>query len=87
MLPFAQTLCSVCSVTAGGKAYLRSLSIAKLKNYIQAYGLRLGADVIEKDDVIDAIVSARVRSMADQDLVNCLLTIVQAAKWLSSPTS
>ena len=47
-------------VTAGGKGYLRSQPIAKLKRYVQAYNIPLGADVIEKDDVVDAIIAARV---------------------------
>ena len=50
----------LCAVTAGGKGYLRTLSLAKLKNYMQSYGMRLGPDVLEKEDVIDAIINARV---------------------------
>lgn len=47
-------------VTAGGKGYLRSQSLAKLKNYIQAYNIKIGMSVLEKEDLINAIVSARV---------------------------
>ncbi|KAH8113945.1 hypothetical protein DFH11DRAFT_1598397 [Phellopilus nigrolimitatus] len=56
-------VCAFCiqylTITAGGKSYLRSQSLAKLKNYMQAYNLRMGAEVLEKDDVINAIVAAR----------------------------
>lgn len=60
---FVSTLVDIAitdTVTAGGKGYLRTLSLAKLKNYMQSYGIRLGPDVLEKEDVIDAIINARV---------------------------
>ena len=31
---------------------------------MQAYGLRVGADVLEKEDIINAIIAARVRGTA-----------------------
>lgn len=49
-------------VTAGGKGYLRTMSLSRLKNYVQAYNIKIGRDVLEKDDIIDAIIAARVRS-------------------------
>ncbi|KAL5522731.1 hypothetical protein ACEPAG_8749 [Sanghuangporus baumii] len=59
-------VCAFCiqylQITAGGKALLRSLPLSKLKNYMQAYGLRVGADVIEKDDIINAIIAARTEN-------------------------
>lgn len=48
-------------VTAGGKGYLRTMPMTRLKNYIQSYNIKLGPDVLEKDDLIDAIIAARVR--------------------------
>lgn len=47
-------------MTAGGRSYLRSLPLAKLKDYVRAYRINVGRDVLEKDDIINAIVSARV---------------------------
>lgn len=47
-------------VTAGGKGYLRTQSLARLRNYIQAYNIKIGRDILEKDEIIDAIVAARV---------------------------
>jgi hypothetical protein len=47
------------SVTAGGRAYLRNISLARLKKYVDAYNI--GADgVIEKDDLIQRIIAVRV---------------------------
>ncbi|KAI5121709.1 hypothetical protein M0805_002102 [Coniferiporia weirii] len=57
------SVCAFCirylSITAGGKGYLRSQSLAALKNYTQAYNIRLGAGILEKEDVINAIIAAR----------------------------
>jgi len=48
------------TVTAAGRNQLKNLPLAKLKNYTHAYNIRV-ARALEKDDVIDAIISARVR--------------------------
>ena len=51
------------AVTAGGKGYLKAQPLAKLRAYIQAYNISLGNDILEKDDVVNAMIAARVRSM------------------------
>ena len=48
-------------VTAGEKPYLRTQSMAQLKNYMLAYNIKLKMNALEKDDLINAIISARVR--------------------------
>ena len=75
-------------VTAGGKAYLRTQSIARLKAYIQAYGLRLGGNVIEKDDVIDAIMAVRVSALEICGLSNEIIGTIpcfEDAEWVPTP--
>jgi hypothetical protein len=47
------------SVTAGGRAYLRNLSLARLKRYVDAYNIKAD-DVLEKDDLIEKIIAIRV---------------------------
>jgi hypothetical protein len=47
------------SVTAGGRNYLKGLPLAKLKKYVTAYDIKINR-AVEKDDLIDAIVAARV---------------------------
>jgi hypothetical protein len=51
----------VVTVTAGGKSYLRTLSLTKLNKYADSYNIRALQHAIEKDDLIDAIISTRVR--------------------------
>ncbi|KLO13325.1 hypothetical protein SCHPADRAFT_852640 [Schizopora paradoxa] len=57
------SVCAFCiqylTITAGGKGYLRTQALARLRNYIQAYNIKIGRDILEKDDIIDAIVAAR----------------------------
>ena len=48
------------SVAASGKTHLRDMPLSKLKNYMQAYNIRMSADLIEKDDIVDRIIAARV---------------------------
>lgn len=48
------------SVTAGGRNHLKSLPLAKLKKYVNAYNIKIDR-AVEKDDFIDAILDARVR--------------------------
>ena len=48
-----------CAATAGSKSYLKSLSLGKLKKYADAYNLR-SDQIIEKDDLVDRLVSYRV---------------------------
>jgi hypothetical protein len=47
------------SVTAGGRSYLRSLSLTRLKKYVDAYNIKTDG-VLEKDDLIEKIIAARV---------------------------
>lgn len=46
-------------VTAAGKSYLKSLPLAKLKKYVDAYNLKADR-VVEKDDLVDILMSIRV---------------------------
>lgn len=59
-------VCAFCiqylQITAGGKTFLRSVPLSKLKNYMQAYGLKINTGVIEKDDIINAIITARTEN-------------------------
>lgn len=47
------------SVTAGGRNYLRGLSLTRLKKYVDAYNITTDG-VLEKDDLIEKILAARV---------------------------
>jgi hypothetical protein len=47
------------SVTAGGRKYLKSLPLGKLRQYAASYGIATNR-AVEKDDIIDAVVAARV---------------------------
>lgn len=47
-------------VTAAGKGQLRGLSLARLKKYASDYGIDIH-NVVEKDDLIDGLIAARVR--------------------------
>lgn len=51
-------------VTASGRGQLRSLPLGQLKSYLKAYGLPSPAGVIEKDDIVDAVLAARVCYLA-----------------------
>ncbi|KAG6876925.1 hypothetical protein C0993_012035 [Termitomyces sp. T159_Od127] len=55
-------VCAYCidflSITAAGKSLLRTLHLSKLKKYLEAYNIDIGR-VVEKDDLIDAILKAR----------------------------
>ncbi|KAG6837094.1 hypothetical protein H0H93_014986 [Arthromyces matolae] len=55
-------VCGFCidflNVTAAGKGILRTLPLSKLKKYLEAYNIEIGR-VVEKDDLIDAILRAR----------------------------
>lgn len=57
-LPGRSCSCSGLIVTAAGRNHLKSMSLAKLKNYLNAYDIKT-TRVVEKDDLIDAIVNAR----------------------------
>jgi hypothetical protein len=52
------------SVTAGGRTYLRNLSLARLKRYVDAYNIKADG-VLEKDDLIEKIIAIRVRSSSN----------------------
>ncbi|KAJ7033721.1 hypothetical protein C8F04DRAFT_614622 [Mycena alexandri] len=58
----AMNVCSYCveylTITAGGRGYLKSLSLSKLKKYITAYNIKADR-AVEKDDLIDAILAAK----------------------------
>ena len=47
------------TVTAAGKGQLRGFSLAKLRKYAKDYGIDV-SNVLEKDDLIDRLISARV---------------------------
>jgi hypothetical protein len=47
------------SVTAAGRNSLKALPLGKLKKYVASYGIRIDR-AVEKDDIIDAIVAAKV---------------------------
>ncbi|KAF8170676.1 hypothetical protein K438DRAFT_1909294 [Mycena galopus ATCC 62051] len=55
-------VCGYCveflSITASGRGQLRTLPLAKLKKYINAYGIKADR-AVEKDDLIDAILAAK----------------------------
>ncbi|EMD35434.1 hypothetical protein CERSUDRAFT_116199 [Gelatoporia subvermispora B] len=55
-------VCAFCienlTITAAGKGKLRQIPLAKLKNYADSYDIDVST-VIERDDLIDALVSAR----------------------------
>lgn len=54
----------VCSVTAAGRTQLKSMPMSKLRNYINAYNISTER-VVEKDDLIDALMKARVSGYAN----------------------
>ncbi|EAU89536.2 hypothetical protein CC1G_02425 [Coprinopsis cinerea okayama7 len=58
MVPVCGYCIDFLNLTAAGKAQLKSLPLAKLKKYANAYGIRI-THAVEKDDVIEAILSAR----------------------------
>lgn len=45
-------------VTAGGRTYLRSLNMSRLKKYANAYNID-PKGALEKDEFIDALIAAR----------------------------
>ncbi|VDC00168.1 unnamed protein product [Peniophora sp. CBMAI 1063] len=55
-------VCGFCienlNITAGGRNYLRSLPLSRLKRYVTAYNIKT-PPVLEKDDLIEAIIKAR----------------------------
>lgn len=48
------------AVTAGGRQHLKALPLARLKTYLDAYGIRRDG-ALEKGDLVDTIIAARVR--------------------------
>ncbi|KAJ7211313.1 hypothetical protein GGX14DRAFT_449820 [Mycena pura] len=58
----AMNVCAYCieylTITAGGRNYLKSLPLAKLKKHITAYNIKTDR-AVEKDDLIDAIIAAK----------------------------
>lgn len=47
-------------VTAAGRAKLKTMPMSKLRNYINAYNIKTVDRIVEKDDLIDAILRVRV---------------------------
>ncbi|KAI0052103.1 hypothetical protein FA95DRAFT_1580210 [Auriscalpium vulgare] len=58
----AVPVCAFCienlTITAGGRNYLRTLSLARLKRYVDAYNIK-AVGVLEKDDLINKMIGAR----------------------------
>ena len=52
-------LCIRLIVTAGGRNYLKSLPLARLREYVDAYNIKVDR-IIEKDDIVLRIMAARV---------------------------
>ncbi|KAF9511633.1 hypothetical protein BS47DRAFT_1141928 [Hydnum rufescens UP504] len=56
-------VCAYCierlSITASGRGKLRALPVSQLRNYLKAYGLPTPTNVLEKDDIVDAVMAAR----------------------------
>lgn len=48
-----------CIVTAAGRMQLKLIKLSKLRDYIKAYNIN-AERAVEKDDLIDAILKARV---------------------------
>lgn len=57
------------TVTAAGRNQLKAMTLAKLKRYINAYNIGIDR-AVEKDDLIDAIIMARVSSLVGYQLQN-----------------
>ena len=61
-------VCAFCienlNITAGGRNYLKGLPLGRLKRYVTAYNIKT-PPVLEKDDLIEAIIKARVRCAVD----------------------
>lgn len=57
-------------VTAAGRTYLKSQPLAKLKKYVNAYNIKINR-AVEKDDIIDAILAARVSVYAQVLTTEC----------------
>ncbi|KAL4254736.1 RING-FYVE domain-containing E3 ubiquitin-protein ligase [Abortiporus biennis] len=55
-------VCAFCienlTITAGGKTYLKSLPLSRLKKYANAYSIKVNG-VLEKDELIDTLIAAR----------------------------
>ncbi|TEB34417.1 hypothetical protein FA13DRAFT_1626346 [Coprinellus micaceus] len=58
-------VCGYCieylTITAGGRSHLKTLPIAKLRKYANAYDINI-TRAVEKDDIIDALVSTRTQN-------------------------
>lgn len=50
-------------VTASGRTQLRAQPVSVLRAYLKAYGLSLPANVLEKEEIVDAVIAARVRAI------------------------
>jgi hypothetical protein len=59
------------SVTAAGRNSLKATPLGKLKMYVASYGIRIDR-AVEKDDIIDAIVAARVSNLFEL-IKGCLM--------------
>ncbi|THH17551.1 hypothetical protein EW146_g3275 [Bondarzewia mesenterica] len=58
----AMPVCAFCienlNITAGSKAYMKSLSLARLRKYVNAYNIKVDG-VLEKDELIARIILSR----------------------------
>ena len=72
------------SVTAAGRNSLKSSPLGKLKKYVAAYGIRIDR-AVEKDDIIDAIVAAKVGQLHFELIRGCLgvhFSPLLGAQWM-----
>lgn len=51
------------TVTASGRTQLRAQTVSTLRAYLKAYGLSVPANVLEKEEIVDAVLAARVRAV------------------------
>ena len=45
-------------VTASGRGQLKAMPLSKLRNYVQAYNIKVNR-AVEKDDLVDGMMQAR----------------------------
>ena len=72
-----------CAATAGSKNYLKSLSLGKLRKYADAYNLRSDQIIIEKDDLVDRLMSYRVSLAASIGIPHQLISYAEM-EWVST---
>lgn len=59
----AVPVCAFCipnlTITASGRTQLRAQTVASLRAYMKAYGLSVPQNVLEKEEIVDAVLAAR----------------------------